>query len=729
MLFLLLLSVCSRAWAEEREIQKIVSVSLQKPPVLAVPKDIALSQLREHLSEFKVQIIYESGEKELLSPVWETGSIDTQRVGVYEAEARVTLPEYTILGEGVSLPELKAAVSVQKWGEPEISSYYILETAGLCVFPWLNYPVSDKMEAWLSKDNGEWYCLTEAGTASCYEDGLYMSKQCLSNASVHRLLVRYPAGQTKILRFLYWDGALQILSYENGTINDGPAVSQNIEILSLEPDMDAERVYAHAAAPGTDLREFHKSLAEISFRGSTEESFCDTPQCPAVRLSVKWDISGVYTNTPGVYLVQGTLKAPDGYSFGEDIVLPTVTAYLSIQKPEEPRMNTYYSVDEVSIFFPMVMDKIRTENKEDVHVFLRENEKEWKDITEKGAKISESGMSLNTSLLKNGSSYELCLEYADADTGIYSFDFQQGKLENGKYTWAGRDGVNRTIQAPDSLIQETAGENTAVYGYTGGTSNSDSSDSSYQYYTWEDYEKEKRKYTQEKETPKGSTYTGSKIAALLEEQGDTAVFEENGVSVYLTRSFLEGLALGADETLEVSLESQEEGSFQLTVKARGAEISDIGETRVTMPLTFNGEEVFGNFQVVGEDGSVQGEATADVELGIIEFTISRTGEYRLEAVQTFLEEFPAEEWSDVPDIGEEIAEEEILDGEFSNVGFSEEDFQETDFEQGKEEVKDENPKTFPAFDKRFLLLIPAVLLAIGMVCLVCRRKKRKYHGN
>lgn len=724
LLLLVILSVSSQAWAREGQIRRIVSVSIQGPLVLAVPKDIEASKLGERLTEIKVQVVYENGEKELFSPIWETGRIDIQRVGLYEAEGRLSLPEYTILGEGVSLPELRAVVSVQKWGEPQISSFYMLENTDLCVFPWLSYPASGKMEAWLSRDNGEWECLTEAGTASCYEDGLYMSTQCLRNASVHRLLVGYPAGQTKVLRFLYWDGAIQVLSYESGSMEDGPAISQNTEILSLEPDMDTERVFAYAAAPGADLREFYKALAEIGFKGSTEESFCDTEQSPAIHLSVRWDTSGIYTNTPGVYLVQGTLKAPEGYSFGEGVSLPSVTAYLSIQKTEEPRMNTYYAPDKDSFFFPMVMDKINAKQKDEVHIFLRENEKEWKDITEEGARTEESGMTLKACVLKMGSSYELCLEYGEEDTGIYSFDFQEGKLENGKYIWAGRDGI-RVTPAPESLIQKIEEENTAAYGYTAGNTSSSasgSSTSSYQYYTWEDYEKEKKKYTQKEETTSGITYTGSKIAELLKEQGESVAFEENGNIVYLTKNFLEGLGLGADETVEVTLESKEERCLRLTVRARGAVVSDIGETTVTMPLTLQeGEE--GVFQVLAEDESIQGEATVDMELGTASFTISRTGEYRLEAVETSWEDFPTEGISDIPVIEDEFQGEEFMDEEPENIDFSENELLEMDSES--EEVKDESPKTFPEFNKRFLLFIPAVLLGVGILALILRRKKHK----
>lgn len=617
---------------------------------------------------------------------------------------------------------LPAAAAEKTAGPYDLSreKYDYVKDSGYYFFYWKNPDEAadyKNISVWMKKDGGSSLDLTEEKAVICDKNGVRLSERWLSNGEVYKLQVKYQGGVSEILRFRSQNGVLVFL--ENYVEDDITRPEKN-EILSLEPGLSGERIYAAACPAGGSTADFVKKLSSFTYKGSTEEKFRDTEEDPAVSLSVLWNVSGLNANTPGVYLVTGGLKAPEGYVFGENLKLPTFTAFLSVQSIRSPRMQTYYKTGNLCQF-PMVLDGFTQEERREFRVYLKEDSQEWKEIGEPLAELKEEGLVLDLSLLAEGCHYAVTAEYPGGETGIYSFDYAEKKLSNGQYSWESRV-EPETFQPNLSPAPEEGAEQYLGGMYAGGSAaGTTSQEDNKRYYSWEDYEKEKQKYAREKEAKKDTVYTGTEIADLLKAQGETVEFEKDGISVYLKKDFLEGLQLGAEDQLEVSIVPEDGAGFRLTVEAKGEEVTEIGETEVKMSV--NPEELPGAvLHVVDEEGTILGDARweeeqeenpqAEGQEKIVSFVITRPGTYRLDyEMETVSEEvYPEED----PQAWEEPSESIEETGMTSIV-------EEPETEELPEEEEEKS-----VFDKRLLLVIPVAVLTVGILFfLIFRRKAKK----
>lgn len=185
----------------------------------ALPLGSALEVLEEKFcfSPYTLQCETESGKTMTAAIEWDFSGVEFQTVGVYLAVGTVLLPENTVFGDGLVLPQITVPVSVQQQGRPELNC--LLAARGALVFPWVAPPGDlAAVRVWLSEDGGPWEEIT---------DGAYWDKTQLSlftdllNTGCHyRIQADYDGGQTGILSFLYAD-EIVLEGYHDGDRDGG----------------------------------------------------------------------------------------------------------------------------------------------------------------------------------------------------------------------------------------------------------------------------------------------------------------------------------------------------------------------------------------------------------------------------------------------------------------------------------------------------------------------------
>ena len=188
--------------------------------------------------------------------------------------------------------------------------------------------------------------------------------------NIYTLTVVYNEGKTRNLKYRYQsDGRLEILSYQPGTI--GGTVSKDTVIRSCEEidEKSLQRCMVYAVRAGQSLAEVRTELEETFYIfGSTCEEYEDTAAHPAVIMPSVWDFSQVDVNAPGVYKVTGTFAAPEGCTVDQELTVPGASAYITVQRPDQPEVQTCCVVGVDTLFFPMILDRFTDEQLSLIHI-------------------------------------------------------------------------------------------------------------------------------------------------------------------------------------------------------------------------------------------------------------------------------------------------------------------------------------------------------------------------
>ena len=107
--------------------------------------------------------------------------------------------------------------------------------------------------------------------------------------------------------------------------------------------------------------------------GSTCEEYEDTAAHPAFIMHSVWDFSRVDVNAPGVYKVTGTFAAPEGCTVDQSLLFRGAAAYITVQRPDQPEVQTCCVVGVDVLFFPMILDCFTDEQLDNLQVYLLEN--------------------------------------------------------------------------------------------------------------------------------------------------------------------------------------------------------------------------------------------------------------------------------------------------------------------------------------------------------------------
>lgn len=518
-------------------------------PVAVVQEQGNLAEGVRILDQISYTGFLEQGEICTFPVVWDFSKVNVGQTGVYQAEGRMELPQGYSLGTGVEAPKVYAGVSVQKKWMPEINAYYKMSSAGLFVFPWLDRENED-MQGHLKREGSSWISLD--GYAMCERNALYLSDRTMRLGNIYELAVTYGDSMTKILRFLYTDQrTLEILSYRPGTLEMGEPEKKSV-ISSLKGGKGLERCLAFAIPKGGSLEPALETLKQFRVLGSTSEKFEDTPENPAEILEIKWDTAAVNRKKVGVYKMKGEFQCPEGFRFKEGLKLPEVSAYISVQKIEDPQIHTYYMPREQELFLPMVLKGFTEKERKYIEVYVKKNDGAYRKIKEEEGGIMEVGEEEGITIycdkiFEKGNRYSICAVHPKGSTGIYSFIYTGSSLT--KDIREGRDFSDREEKNLPPIVQmeETVTDTTTVV-------------------------------------------SGDRLSVMIEDSGEFLTFEKNGISLFLPSETAAGWNLGETEKLQVILQQRGDAGFSVHLFVRGEEIKEIPGAKAEVAVELLGGE-------------------------------------------------------------------------------------------------------------------------------------------
>ena len=275
----------------------------------ALPLGSALEVLEEKFcfSPYTLQCETESGKTVTAAIEWDFSGVEFQTVGVYLAVGTVLLPENTVFGDGLVLPQITVPVSVQQQGRPELNC--LLAARGALVFPWVAPPGDlAAVRVWLSEDGGPWEEITDG--AYWDETQLSLFTDLLNTGCHYRIQADYDGGQTGILSFLYAD-EIVLEGYHDGDRDGGDTGGNPPQDIVQPPadtgndHTDADSVFYIELFPTEDG---FSLTVEVDGRGIS-----DFPDCE-VMLPVTLEQDGavlVLTGEDGT-AAAGTLDAERG---------------------------------------------------------------------------------------------------------------------------------------------------------------------------------------------------------------------------------------------------------------------------------------------------------------------------------------------------------------------------------------------------------------------------------
>ena len=156
------------------------------------------------------------------------------------------------------------------------------------------------------------------------------------------------------------------------------------------------------------------------------------------------------TKKTGLYCLTGTPVFDDGMSF--DGKSPVFYYYITVQEPEKPQLDMFfYESYSQSFLFPWV--ELTDEKTEQTKIFLKENDGDFVDVTEKYYIVVMSNMlAVGAFGLHSGNTYSLYAEYPGGKTNTLIFDYDNTIHIKGHID-GDRDGGNSDGYNPPDYTQ------------------------------------------------------------------------------------------------------------------------------------------------------------------------------------------------------------------------------------------------------------------------------------
>lgn len=624
-------------------------------PAVAAETGSEREEITEKLRMVTTRAYCSDGTDRDLSVKWNLSSVDLEKPGVYQIQGQPCIPEDLFIKDENSVPTYTTQISVQNSGQPEINTYSCMESSGIFVFPWICGLDTEHMTAWLRKEGDGWVNLTEAGYAICMEDGLYLANTAMTMGKRYELAISGKGFQTRILDFLYVSGkTLEIRNYRSGSIIGIAASDKQIRSVEETDSGMNQRCMAFALETGSNLQEVQETLTEnMILFGSTAETYENTAENPAQAMRATWDISVVNCQKPGVYNIVGEFQVPDGYTLAEDLVLPEMTAYVSVQDPDAPEINTYYMPEIHQILFPVILSEIRDF---DPQVWIREDDNSWGKILPAQGELREDGIVLFRNSLKLGGHYQLCLTWNGGSTGIYAFDFGGDFITN--VNWIRRNFANRDGQTfPDISLDTTITPkpvqqsersretDTVTHPSEDIPKNNTKKDDIHKDENRKNdegvqlSEEQPVKKVTEVVTEKWTVISGKRLKFILKYMGNVN-FEKDGISLQIPEAVAQNWKVKEEETLQTLVQKTSDDSCEVKIYKGDQEISDIPGSQITIPV----KEIFPEedpktIEIVDSEGKKM-EASLDKKQCLLTVATDKTGTFYARGKQTNIEEKP-----------------------------------------------------------------------------------------
>ena len=635
---------------QENEILHVIAP--EDIPAVAVEVNESIEIISEKLAEVSYTV-YTDSDTLHIPVLWDVSAVNMKLSGVYTVKGTLKLPRGYDLGE-INSPQVQTTVSVQYPGRPEINTYYRLTAAGLYIFPWLEREDADSMEAYLKKDNGQWMNLTEEGFALCSEDGLYVSNQSMVVGNTYSLMAVYGNGQrqTGTLRFRYQkDGSLKVDSYQHSQLGNTGSPAKRIRSYNAKDEKYLGRCAAYAVEIGSSLGKIEEDLKEsVRLRVSTAEKFENTAENPEIILESSWDMSQVDLTKQGICKLTGTFVVPEGYQLAENLTLPKVYAYLSVQKRGNPQINTYSMPVVDLVEFPMLMAGFSAEELQSIQVYIRENKGSYQKLDRELAEVTSGGIQLYCrEILKKGNNYDICAVYETGSTGIYSFSYNDEFIVNEYWherNFSDRDEKNlpaivqkapgqtitpmpsgEEVESPDTkenYYEESSGEtsdNSRNSGQKASAGETKATDSG----TVSDLDAAESTVT-ELSTDTVTAVSGQRLLLMLQQNG-TVRFEKQGISVTILPETINTWKVAANDEIQMRIEKTAESAFSLRIFVRGEEVTEIPGSTVEFQTSVFGELSSPETLTVADEQGNLCAVTWQEKQKILRVEIEKTGDY------------------------------------------------------------------------------------------------------
>lgn len=265
---------------------------------------------------------------------------------------------------------------------------------------------------------------------------------------VFRVDVTTPGSYTEI-------GRIQ-LPNEQTVFKEGVPSELTVPVTVYVPDSPVEITYIQELSEdflfysSYALEQYH-DVSEITNLLRTtwvcEDANGHEYECPVVL-----DTSLVDSNTPGLYEISGTFLPPLHCTFPEELEVPSFTLSISVQAYGQPRLDCMQP-SVWFLYFPWIARDMDLDN---MKVWLSENDGEWRELClYDEVYLTEAELSLDTYFLTEGSSYRLQVDYEGGQTGIASFDYDEGLIQFKGYAEGDRDGGDTNGNPPSVLPTPT----------------------------------------------------------------------------------------------------------------------------------------------------------------------------------------------------------------------------------------------------------------------------------
>lgn len=338
------------------------------------------------------------------------------------------------------------------------------------------------------------------------------------------------------------------------------------------------------------------------------------------------------TEKTGLYCLTGTPVFDDGMSF--DGKSPVFYYYITVQEPEKPQLDMFfYESYSQSFLFPWV--ELTDEMTEQTKIFLKENDGDFVDVTEKYYIVVMSNMlAVGAFGLHSGNTYSLYAEYPGGKTNTLIFDYDdtihiKGHI-NGDRDGGNSDGYNPpdyTQPAPEepssSKPQETSSSEIPQESQTTQPTSVPSSlpqettasqvpreapAAQSSFLPQETLAAQSPSMTQEASVsgnlvslPELETTTapaagmteffgsdsdiisGTRLRLML--SSGNAVFEKNGVSLTFSSDSFRNYALKDSDQFSVTIKQPAQNSITISVSLNREELSVLNDSILTVPYT------------------------------------------------------------------------------------------------------------------------------------------------
>ena len=326
------------------------------------------------------------------------------------------------------------------------------------------------------------------------------------------------------------------------------------------------------------------------------------------------------TEKTGLYCLTGTPVFDDGMSF--DGKLPVFYYYITVQEPENPQLDMFfYESYSQSFLFPWV--DLTDEMTEQTKIFLKENDGDFVDVTEKYYIVVMSNMlAIGAFGLHSGNTYSLYAEYPGGKTNTLIFDYDdtihiKGHID-GDRDGGNSDGYNPpdyTQPAPEesssSKPQETSSSEIPQESQTTQPTSVPSSlpqETTASQVPQEALAAQLPSITQETSVsgnsvslPELETTTapaagmteffcsdsdiisGTRLRLML--SSGNAVFEKNGVSLTFSSDSFRNYALKDSDQFSVTIKQPAQNSITISVSLNCEDLSVLNDSILTVPYT------------------------------------------------------------------------------------------------------------------------------------------------